>query len=203
MNRTLILSIAAAAICAAPGWAGKAKNDFDPDADFSRFKTFAIIGGKDIERSGWLDEPEMRERFKNFISGALEMRGLSEVPKDAPHNLAVRFWVARRAKQDVDVIGIDMWGGYPPYWGGAWGYSYQEYVITNYMEGTLVVDLIDSTTKDLVWRTFLKQRIEDRMKAYNEAKKNLYKAMAVWPPTAEQKESMRRDRAKLEAKYKK
>jgi hypothetical protein len=202
MSPTLIIAISAVAMCTAPVRAGDAKNDFDPNADFSRFKTFAIIGGKDLERSGWLDEPEMRERFKNFISGALEMRGLSEVPKDAPHNLAVRFWVARRAKQDVTVIGMDMWGGYPPYWGGAWGYSYEEYVIHNYVQGTLIVDLIDPTTKELVWRTFLKQKIEDRAKAYVEAKKNLYKAMAVWPPSTEQKEKMRRERAKLEARYK-
>jgi hypothetical protein len=114
----------------------------------------------------------------------------------------VRFWVARRAKQDVTVIGMDMWGGYPPYWGGAWGYSYEEYVIHNYVQGTLIVDLIDPTTKELVWRTFLKQKIEDRAKAYVEAKKNLYKAMAVWPPSTEQKEKMRRERAKLEARYK-
>jgi ABC-type molybdate transport system substrate-binding protein len=55
----------------------------------------------------------------------------------------------------------------------------------------------DPTTKELVWRTFLKQKIEDRAKAYVEAKKNLYKAMAVWPPSTEQKEKMRRERAKL------
>lgn len=202
MIRTFILPIAAIALCIAPARAGSAKNDFDPDAAFPTYKTFAMIGGVDIERSGWLDEPEMRERFKNFIGGALEMRGLKEVPKDAPHTLAVRFWVARRAKQDVQVIGMDVWGGYPGYWGGAWGYSYEEYVIHNYVQGTLVVDLIDTTTKELIWRTFLKQKIEDRAKAYNEAKKNLYKAIAVWPPSAEEKEKMRRERAKLEARYK-
>ena len=95
-----------------------------------------------------------------------------------------------------------MWGGYPPYYGGAWGYSYQEYVVTNYSEGTLVVDLIDPDTKELVWRTFLKQKIEDRAKAYKEAKKNLYKAIASLPPSPDEIEKMRRDREKLAAKYK-
>jgi hypothetical protein len=193
--------IAVFALCVAPSWAGSVKNDFDPDVDFSRFKTFAIVGGKDIERSGWLNDPEMRERFKNFISGALEMRGLTEVPTDTPHTLAVRFWVARRQKEDVQVL--DFWGGYPPYWGGYWGYSYQEFVITHYVEGTLIVDVIDPATKDLIWRTFLKQKIEDRAKAYVEAKKNLYKAMAAWPPSADEKEKMRRERAKIEARYQK
>ena len=83
-----------------------------------------------------------------------------------------------------------------------WGYSYEEYVIHNYVQGTMIVDVIDPATKELVWRTFLKQKIEDRAKAYNEAKKNLYKAFAVWPPSTEEREKMRRERAKLEARYK-
>jgi hypothetical protein len=116
----------------------------------------------------------------------------------------VRFWVARRQKEDVTIIDYGasyMWGGYPPYWTGAWGYSYEEYVVRNYAEGTLVLDLIDTNTKDLVWRTILKQKIEDRAKAYIEAKKNLYKAMAILPPSASARDKMRRERAKLASKY--
>lgn len=199
------LCLAGIMLWVAPCLASDAKNDFDPDVDFTRFKTFAIIGGKDIERSGWLDEPEMHDRFQNFIAGALETRGLAEVPKDQKHDLAVRFWVARRQKQDVTVIdyGPSMaWGGYAPYWTGAWGYSYQEYIVSNYVQGSMIVDMIDPATKDLVWRIYVRQKIEDRAKAYVEAKKNLYKAIGVLPPSGEQKEKMRRARAKLEAKYK-
>ena len=188
----------------APCWAGSAKNDFDPDVEFAKYKTFTIIGGAALDHTGWLDEPGMHERFKNFVSGALETRGLVEIPAGEKATLAVRFWVARRQKEDVTVIDYGpsyMWGGYPPYWTGAWGYSYQEYVVNNYVEGTLVLDLIDPNTKDLVWRTILKQKIEDRSKAYLEAKKNLYKAMAALPPSAPAREKMRQERAKLASKY--
>jgi hypothetical protein len=194
----------ALALTVTPCLAGSAKNDFDPGVDFSRFKTFAFVGGHNLDGSDWLDEPEMRDRFRNFISGALEMRGLLEVPNDLNPGLAVRFWVGRRQKQDVKVVGFgasSMWGGYPPYWSGAWAYSYEEYVIENYSEGTLVVDLIDPASKELVWRTFLKQKIEDRAKAYKQAKENLYKAIAVLPPSPAEKEKMRRERAKLAEKY--
>ena len=200
------LCLSALLLSTAPCLAGgKAKNDFDPDVDFTKFHTFSFIGGKDIANSGWLNDPEMRERFKNFISGALEMRGLKEVPHDEKYSLAVRFWVARKAKQDVTVVDYGpptMWGGYPAYWTGVWGYSYEEYVVTNYVEGTLVVDLIDPATKELVWRTFVRQKIEDRAKAYVEAKKNLYEALSVLPPSPSEKQKMRETRAKMEAKYK-
>ena len=196
-----LLALCAAAALLAPCHAGSYKNDFDPDVDFSRFKTFAIVEGHDFEKSGWLDEPEMRERFGNFVSGALEMRGLAQVPKDAPHDLAVRFWVARRAKQEV-TVDYGPWAGYPGYWTGAWAWSYEEYVVHNYVAGTLVVDLIDPARKELVWRTFLKQKIEDRAKAYVEAKEKLYQAMSVLPPSEAEKKKMRGERAKLAAKYK-
>jgi hypothetical protein len=204
MNPILITSVIAAGLCAIPCCGGQVRNDFDPAVDFSRFKTFTFVGGHDPEHSGWLDEPGMRERFKNFIGGALEARGLHEVPIDEKYNLAVRFWVARRQKQDTTVIdfGPSMtWAGYPPYWTGPWGFSYEEYVVTHYDEGTLILDLIEPATKELVWRTFLKQKIEDRAKAYVEAKKNLYKTMEVLPPSATEKKKMQREREKLAAKY--
>ncbi len=205
MNPIFRLYLAGAMLWVGPCLGGNVNNDFDPDVDFSRFKTFTFIGGKDLVKSGWLNDPEMRDRFKNFISGALEMRGLKEVPPDEQYSLAVRYWVARRQKQDVTIVDTGppmMWGGYPPYWNGVWGYSYEEYVVRNYVEGTLIVDLIDPATKELVWRTFLRQKIEDRAKAYIEAKKNLYKALTAMPPSAEEKDKMRRARTKLEAKYK-
>ena len=205
MNPTFSLWTAAAVLTVAPCFAGEVTNDFDPDVDFSRFRTFTFIGGKDVGKSGWLDDPEMYERFRNFISGALETRGLKEVPRDENHSLDVRFWVARRAKQEVTVVDYGpsmMWGGYPPYWTGAWAYSYQEYVVSNYVEGTLIVDLIDPATKDLVWRTFLRQKIENRAKAYVEAKKNLYAAISVIPPSPAEKDKMRTTKAKWAAKYK-
>ena len=205
MNSVFKLFALGAIVSVAPCLAGNsAKNDFDPDADFSKFSTFAFIGGHELEKTGILANPETRERFKNFISGALEMRGLSEVPVDAKPTLAVRYWVAFRQKQDVSVIdwgAASWWGGYPPYWTGVWGYSYEEYVVSNYVQGTLIIDVINPATKDLVWRVFLRQKIEDRAKAYKEAKKNLYNAIAVWPPSAEEKEKMRQSRAKLEARY--
>jgi hypothetical protein len=182
--------------------AGEAKNDFDPAVDFSRFKTFCFIGGHESEKTGVLADPARRERIKNFIAGAMESRGLQEVPRDEVCSLAVRYWVGLRGKDETTIITTpSVWAGYPAYWTGPWYYSYQEYVIEHYVEGTLVVDWIDAASRELIWRTFLRQKIEDRTKAYQEAKKNLNKAFAVFPPSAEEAQKMRGQRKKLEAKY--
>ncbi len=110
----LNLCVAAAMLWVAPCIAGSsAKNDFDPEVDFSRFKTFSFIGGHELEESGILRDPAVRDRFKNFISGALETRGLREVPIDEKYSLAVRYWVALRKKQDVTIVDtMPAWGPY-------------------------------------------------------------------------------------------
>jgi Domain of unknown function (DUF4136) len=197
--RVLIISLLSAiTLCASDAY-----SDFDPDVNFSKFKTFSFIGGHELERSGILSNPATRERIKNFISGVMETRGLMEIPPDANPTLDVRYWVSVRQKEDViDVTPPTMWGGFPTYWTGPWYYSYEEYVVQNYVDGTLIIDWIDPTTRELVWRTFLRQKIEDRTEAYEEAKKNLTKAFSVFPPSTEQAEKMRRERQKLEEKYK-
>jgi hypothetical protein len=196
--RTLITALLAAITL----FASEARNDFDPAVNFSKFRTFSFIGGHELEKSGILANPATRERIKNFISGVMETRGLQEVPTDANPTLDVRYWVSVRQKEEtIDVTPPDMWGGFPAYWTGPWYYSYQEYVVQNYVEGTLVIDWIDPANRELVWRTFLRQKIEDRTAAYEEAKKNLTKAFSVFPPSAQQVEKMRRERQKLEAKY--
>ena len=190
------------ALLSSAAHASDAKNDFDPDVDFSKFKTFCFIGGHELEKTGILADPARRERIKNFISGEMELRGLREVPRDEPCSMAVRYWVGLKGKTETTVISTPaVWGGYPSYWGGPWYYSYQEYVTENYIQGTLVIDWIDPSNREMVWRTFLRQKIEDRMKAYNQAKKNLSKALAIFPPSAEEAGKMREQRKKLEAKY--
>ncbi len=179
--------------------------------DFTVHKTFSFVGGQEMTKTGLLADPVARERIKNFISGVMQMRGMIEVPRDQKHSLAVRYWVARQQKTEESVTSIGgggmyggypyMYGGYPPYWGGAWGWCSEEYVVRNFVEGTLIVDLLNPENKELVWRTYLRQKIEDRAKAYDEAKANLSQSFALYPPNEKEKQKMIKLRAKLEKKY--
>lgn len=198
MTRALLVCVAGLSLLRAD-----VKNDFDPEVDFSRFRTFSFVAGVDIDHSGILANPENRERVKNFISGVLEQRGYKEVPKDERFDLAVRYWVAKRDKSSVSTVYTPdplawggYWGGYPPYWTGHWSYYYEEYVVRNFVEGTLIVDLIDPATKELVWRTYLREELDDRAKAYDKLKKSLTKGFADLPPSESDKAKMRKQRQK-------
>lgn len=188
-----------AALLALP-LAAKTKNDFDPEADFSNLRTFSLVAGIDLSKTGIMDDPEKRMRIANFVSGTLERRGLREVPRDEKHDLAIRVWVAVRNRESVTTTfgasATTMWGGYDPFWYGPWGYWYEQTVIENYVEGTLIVDLLNPADKQLVWRTYLKRDLKDREKAYGELRKDIDKAFAEFPPPAKDIAEKRRERQK-------
>ncbi|NCD71551.1 DUF4136 domain-containing protein [Mucilaginibacter agri] len=46
------------------------------------------------------------------------------------------------------------WGGYGPWGYGGWGYGPTYAVPENYKEGTIIIDLIDRKTRQIVWRGF-------------------------------------------------
>ena len=166
------------------GAASDVKTDFDPAIDFTHFRTFAFVGGQEMGKTGLLANPETRERIKNFIAGVMENRGLTEVPRDAEYDLAVRYWVARKQKQDEKVVyssdPINV-GWVSSLLGRGLGLVLHGICGYQLREGTLVVDLLDPPTKALVWRTYLRQKIEDRPAAYVQAKKNLNKSFALFP----------------------
>jgi len=180
---------------------GSVKWDFDPDADFARYKTFAFVPLPEQEKKGVLADPRLRDQVRNLIAGAMELKGIHEVPRDEPHDLAVRFWVAARTKEElISVPNTDpimYWGGYPPYLTGAWSYWYNDVVTQHYHEAILLVDLIDRPKKDLTWRIYLTEKIKGDGSGWANAQKNIRKGLERYPPTAEQKEEQRKKASKL------
>lgn len=175
----------------------KTRNDFDPKARFSTFKTFAFVAGIDLGKTGLMDDPDTRTRIANFVSGILETRGLQEVPRDQNHDVAIRVWIALRDRQSETTISQgNYWGGYDPFWYGPWAYMYEETVVHHYKEGTLIIDLLNPVSKQLVWRTYLKRDFKDRAKAYDQAKNELNAAFLKYPPSPKDLESKSRERAK-------
>ena len=87
-------------------------------------------------------------------------------------------------KEKVDVR---TWGyGYGPYgryWGGTWGHGGVS--VYQYEEGTLIIDFVDSNSKNLLWRGAAKSVIDDantpdkRDSIINEA---VYQILKNFPP---------------------
>ena len=142
------------------------RTDLDPAVDFSAYRTFAIPPRPKADTPDVLDNSLVRKRLEGMFAKHLSARGLVLAAEHDPADLLVRYWVTTEAKTDVDsvptVVGAGGWGhgygGYPgpyPYWGGRWGPMYQDVIVRNYTEGTLVLDLVDRARDELVWRAYV------------------------------------------------
>ena len=167
-----------AAGCAGPS---KVLTDFDPSAEFPAFRTFAFTGLTDKDQGGVLDNSLLRKRIEALVGQQLTAKGLQQVGLEERPDLLVHFWVGVKDKQRVESTGMPA-GAYGGRYG--WGPNYGGNVTTyDYQEGTLIVDLVESSKKELVWRATIVGTLsgsqEENLKM---ADTGIAKAFANYPP---------------------
>ena len=174
--------------------AAKISIDFDPSLDFSKFKTFAYIGGVENLVMMQLNPDLINTRIHRMVVRELEKKGLREVNPDQNPDLVVRYWANSESRVDVAVMGN--WGVYGPFIGSYWGYLYNTVIATNQRQGTLILDLIDSKAKALVWRIYLVRKLSDPDKDWKKADEEFTEGFKSYPPTDKEKEEKRKEREK-------
>jgi hypothetical protein len=109
--------------------------DFDRSADFKKFKTFAWTTGTPVR------DDLNHKRIIRAVEEQLTIKGMAKAASDPDVLVAYHASVDR----DLQITGI----GSGPFYGAGRSMSAraQEVVV-----GTLVVDLIDASTRAIVWR---------------------------------------------------
>ncbi|MCA8979652.1 MAG: DUF4136 domain-containing protein [Planctomycetes bacterium] len=183
MRRTLQLGILVVlgllSACSSP----KVITNVDPNADFDRYRTFGFTErlGTDSD-----DYQSLKTQFlKQAVARELEARGYS--PADQP-DLLVNFYLQSKEKiasttTPSAYYGYRGYGGYGT-WGGYAGY---ETTVTQYTEGTLNVDLVDSRRMQLVWEGAIVGEVTDEMrreleKSIDDAVKTLFEKFPFTAP---------------------
>jgi hypothetical protein len=130
----------------------QARTDYDPDVDFSRYHTYQISPGQ--VTSGY-ETPTpntlVADRISNAIATQLGARGLRQTP-DKP-DLRVGFVAGARSRLELETS-APYYPALAPYWGSSW-WGPQQAWVSEYQHGTLVIDLVDSSTNKLVWRSIV------------------------------------------------
>jgi len=150
-------------------FAQKITMEFDQNADFTKFITFAIRSRELNSQNPALNSDLVKKQIDAAIEKYLTAKGLTEVA-NGPSDLNVRYHFGAARKTEVEA--------YPAGWYG-WG---TRYVRVPYSEGTLVIDFRDPTTHSLVWRgiasedksnpTDIEKKLDDMVK----------KAIDKYPP---------------------
>jgi hypothetical protein len=168
--------------------------DFDPSIDFSKFKTFAYIGGVENLVAIQMNPDLINIRFHHMVVRELEKKGLHEVNPGQNPDLIVRYWANPETQVDVAVMGN--WGPYGPYIGSDWAYVYNAVASTSRHLGTLIIDLIDPKAKALVWRVYLVRKMSDPDKDPKKAEDEFTDSFKGFPPSEKDKQEKRQERAR-------
>lgn len=167
--------------------------DFDPALDFSKYKTFAFIGGVENLVMLPVDPLVLDDQVHRAVTGELTKKGLREVRGNQNPDLVVRYWA--NTSQQVNVASMGNWGAYGPYVGSYWEPMYDAVSAGTAKENTLVIDLIDPHTKKLVWRLYVTRKMPSAEKEWKKLDEEFTKGFESYPPSDKDKEAKRKERA--------
>jgi hypothetical protein len=174
----------------------KLATDFDPNLDFSRFKTFAFIGGVEQLARLQLNPDQLKNQIHRAVTRELTSKGFHEVTPEQDPDLVVRYFV--ESQMGVDLATNANWGVYGPYHGYHWGFVYYSMDASKTHLGTLGIDLIDPHSRDLAWRMLANVKIfdTDPDKIWKTADSNIKVAFKSCPPSPKAIEAKKQQWAK-------
>ena len=184
--------------------AAKVATDFDPNLDFSQYKTFAYIGGVEKLDRMQMNPDLLGNRIHRSVTRELTAKGLREVTPEENPDLVVRYWVDTQVDANVSTGSSANWGAYGSYYGYHWGPMYDSMTAYSTRQGTLGIELINPKTKDLAWRMFASAKLyhTDPDKIWKTADDNIKKAFDNYPPSPKDIEAKKKEWAKEDAAQK-
>ncbi|PJK09363.1 hypothetical protein CO614_02250 [Lysobacteraceae bacterium NML120232] len=126
------------------------RTDYDPDANFGKYKTWGWYTPIAMEQAGY--SSWMSERIKRNIEREMEARGYRFNAEKA--DLRVNFQAAVQERNDVYTaprMDFQYFWSYRARAYVAFPIWYDEAVVSRYTEGTLTVDLVDAEHNRMVW----------------------------------------------------
>ncbi|MEZ5573486.1 MAG: DUF4136 domain-containing protein [Halioglobus sp.] len=198
VNRCLTLIVMALVLAACASGPLKPAVDYKADYDFRAIKKIAFYDESgQVTGSNPLQLSDMqRDRIDEALSYALTNRGFTMVNDAKDADLLLSWSLFTQQKTDVNTwntptVGVG-YGGYYSRYNRYSGYNCwncmaaTEVSVSNYTEGTFIVDMIDPKLHKSVWRGV----IQSRMKGQHSADQDKYNAAATaifasFPPGSE------------------
>jgi hypothetical protein len=165
--RYVLGAMLAAALLA--GCSGVSVNtDYDREADFASYQTFSWVPGNEEA----VRNPLLLKRVQKMAEGILVEKGYRRIDDADAADMLVGF--SGHSKDKVEVWTNDYYSS-PAWWG------YRDVDVYQYTEGTLVIDVLDGASDQLVWRGTSTGVIEDPPKD-EKILQSLQKVLAKFPP---------------------
>jgi Domain of unknown function (DUF4136) len=174
IQKKVIVLIGLALFLANASFARQVKTDYDRAANFSQFKTYSW---EKVQTA----DPLWVDRIKAAVDGALAAKGWTQV--ESGGDISIIAMEVNRDHQTLNTFYDDFGGGWR--WRGFGGFGESTTTSETYTVGTLVVDLFDAKTKNLVWRGVSSGMLSDKSdKNIKNLNRGVQKMFQHFPPDA-------------------
>ena len=172
---------AALSFVGAAAFAQDVKTDFDKTANFAAIKTFSVKVG-----TSWNNQIS-ENRITGQVEQSLTEKGWTKV--DANADALVLLHGATEKQQSLNTFYSGGYGGYGYRgWGGMGGMGTATTTTSEYLVGTLVVDIFDAKSKALLFRGTASDEISDKTdKNIKKVDKAMDKMFKDFPPGSKEK----------------
>lgn len=165
-----------AALCGCAGMA--ITSDYDPAASFSGLKTYAWLPDPEKKPVGLHGENPLLDAYiRKTVESQLVAKGYE---KHAPETADFLVGYNGSLVSKMSVTALNSYYDYPQGWG--WNYAPGYYSaaagtqVYEYTEGTLIIDVANPKTRQLIWRGSAKTEL-DRHPSVEEKKDKINKAV--------------------------
>ncbi len=147
----VLLTILLLSLVALPAAAQTVHVDYDKSVDFDSLRSFAWAETPETSIRG--ESPLTHSRIKNAIEHHLAEAGLVEDAEQPDIYVTYHTSSREEVTYHTSSFGAGYGGGwdYDPYWGGR-GMSTSTTTANTYERGTLIIDLWDAKSKEMVFR---------------------------------------------------
>lgn len=172
VQSAVFISLVTFVLLTAASFAQQVKTDYDHNANFGQYKSYSWekVQTKD---------PLLVERIKDAVNAALAAKGWTQV--DSGGDVSVVAMEITRNQQTLNTFYDGFGGGWR--WRGFGGFGEATTTTEPYQVGTVVVDLFDGKTKNLIWRGSASDTLSNNAeKNTKNLDKGVQKMFAHFPP---------------------
>ena len=152
------------------GCAATPRHEFDQQANFSELQSFAWLepeyGKQGVGISDpVLDSPLLGQRVENAVKSVLQERGYRLAEENPDFLVTYHTAVGEKERRSGSYMSLGYGRGHSPFFGTG---ILLDMTPRSFKEGTLIVDVVDAETEELIWRgwndTILNQRNFDQQR---------------------------------------
>lgn len=175
LRKAVFLLVAWVFFTGSPSFAQQVKTDYDRNADFSQYRTYSW-------EKVQTPNPLLVDRIKGAVNAALAAKGWIQV--ESGGDTSIVAIAMTRDQQTLNTFYDGFGGGWR--WRGFGGFGESTTTVDTYKVGTLVLDLFDAKTKNLVWRGVSSDTLSDKsdknIKNLNKGVQKMFQHFPAEPP---------------------